>query len=144
MTDLRALADERLLAARTATGAPDPRELHRDRLRKLKEINRPAYESAVRYFEKTLIPEIAVRGADPLDAWLEYGRYLASLFAEGQTVQIDRTGRSYLFRLPIPNDHLVLHIPTSVREPALAVRLPREMSEAQQTTYDLLVLRKIG
>ena len=41
-------------------------------------------------------------------------------------------------------EHLVLHLPTSAREPAIAVGLPPELSLAQKATYDLLVRQRVS
>jgi hypothetical protein len=144
MTDLRALADTRFLAALERSGARDPREFYRERLRSLRESDPEAYRAAVDHFERHLIPTVAREGGDPLAAWLEYGRYLASLCTPGEAVQIDPSGRSEPYAPPVPLDRLVLHLPTSPREAALAVGLPPTLSPAQKLAYDLLVLRKVS
>lgn len=144
MTDLNAIAEERFTAALAETGARDPRAFYRERLRTLKTEDAAAFREAVEYYEQTLIPEVAREGSDPVAAWLEYGRFLATRMTPGETVQIDRTGLSLPYSPPVPLDHLVLHLPTSPRLPALAVGLPAELSEPQRATYDLLVARKLG
>jgi hypothetical protein len=142
MSDLRAVADKRFDEAIAASGARDPRDFYRDRLRGLRTTNPEGFRAAVDYYENTLIPEVAQANGDPLAAWLEYGRHLATICAPGQTVQIDPSGRRIPYSAPVPLDHLVLHIPTSAREPAIAVGLPPQLSPAQRATYDLLVSRK--
>ncbi len=144
MTDLNTLAEARFNAALTETGARDPRTFYRERLRALKAEDPAAFREAVEYYEQTLIPEVAREGSDPVAAWLEYGRFLATRVAPGETVQIDPTGLSAPYSPPVPLDHLVLHLPTSPRTPALAVGLPAELSDAQRATYDLLVSRKLS
>lgn len=138
-TDLRAIADERFRAALERTGARDPREFYRERLRGLRERNPAGYRQATEYFRTVLVPAVASESGDPIAAWLDYGCLLAALWTEGSPVQIDATGRSRPYDPPVPADHLVLHLPTSTREPALAVGLPPTLSEAQKATYDLLV-----
>ena len=140
--DLQAQADRKLEAALAATGARDPREFYRDRLRDLKQADRSAYEQAVGYYRDTLVPSVAA-GADPLPAWTEYGRRLASLGTPGRTVMVDRTGVSEPYRAPAPPDRLILHLPDGSRGRALVVGIPAELSRAQRATYDLLVGGKL-
>jgi hypothetical protein len=141
---IRKVAEGRLNEVLEKSGARDPRELSRDTLRRLRDNDADAYQRAVSYFENVLLVEITREDSDPLDSWLEYSRFLASLRTVGTAVQIDRTGRSFPYSRPVPGDHLVLYLPTSGREPALPVSLPIELSLAQQATYDLLVNRKVG
>jgi hypothetical protein len=142
--DLRSLADERFQEALTETGARDPRDFYRERLRALRERNPDGYQRAVHYFEHELVPSVARTESDPVAEWLEYGCLLASLWVDGSAVQIDTSGRSMPYHRPIPSDALVLHLPTSPREPALAIGLPPSLSPAQHATYQLLVLRRAG
>jgi hypothetical protein len=136
----RQKADTLLEAALRETGARDPREFYRDRLRELKERDRDAYEQAIRYFEDTLVPSIAAAAADPLTAWTEYGRRLAELTAPGRTVSVDETGRAAPYSSPTRPGTLVLHLPKAAGARALLVGLPPELSDAQRATYDWLVL----
>lgn len=138
-TELRDAADRRFEEALARAGARDPRDFYRQRLRDLRERDAAAYRRAVEYFETRLIPAVADAGSDPLREWLEYGRFLANLVAPGSTVQVDPTGRASDYSPPVPPDHLVLHLPTATREPALVVGLPTQLSVAQRATFDLLV-----
>jgi hypothetical protein len=144
ISDLRSLADERFRSELVRTGARDPRDFYRERLRALRERNPDGYRAAVRYFENELVPAVVRANSDPLGEWLDYGCLLARLWVDGSAVQIDTTGASGPYRRPVPLDHLVLHLPTSPREPALAIGLPPSMSAAQNATYQLLVLRRAG
>lgn len=135
----RQLADARLDEALRETGAPDPRAPCRERLRELKERDPGAYENAVRYFEETLVPSIASAGAEPLSAWLEYGRHLADLSASGRTVTVDASGRARPYDGSTAGDALVLHLPHRAAGRALLVGMPRELSDAQRATRDWLV-----
>jgi hypothetical protein len=54
-------------------------------------------------------------------------------------VEIDPTGLAHPYSPPVPADRLVLHLPTSAREPALLVGLPPTLSPAQRASFDLLV-----
>lgn len=140
----RERADRRFEAAIAASGARDPREFYRDRLRALREADASAFREAVHYYESELIPAVAAEDSDPLGEWLEYGRVLAALSAAGETIQVDPSGRAAPYTRPVPGDHLVLHVPTSSRESALPVGLPPELSPAQRATYALLVERRTG
>lgn len=141
MEDVAARAEERFERALRESGGRDPRDFYRERLRSLRDQEPEAYERAVRYYRAELIPRVAAEGSDPLGEWLEYGRYLAAASAEGETVQIDPTGRSEPYRRPVAGDRLVLHLPHSARHPALPVGIPPDLSPAQEATYDLLVRR---
>jgi hypothetical protein len=141
-SDLRSLAEERFQAQLERTGARDPRNLYRERLRGLRERNAEGYRTALHYFEHHLVPAVAAEDSDPLGEWLEYGCLLARLWVDGSAVQIDPTGLSDSYRRPVPADHLVLHLPASPREPVLAIGLPPALSAAQNATYQLLVLRR--
>ena len=140
--DLQTEADRRLEAALAASGARDPREFYRERLRELKQGDRGAYEQAVEYYRDTLVPAVA-RGADPLPAWTEYGRKLAELGVPGRTVMVDRAGISAPYESPAAVDRLILHLPDGSRGRAVVVGIPAELSRAQRATYDLLVGGKL-
>lgn len=131
-------AEDRLQEALERSGARDPREYYRSRLKALREQDRTAYDKAVAYYRSVLIPAI-VAGTEPLAAWTDYGRTLAELQGPGRTVSIDGTGRSEPFESPAAPDHLVVHLPDTARDPALLVGLPIELTAAQRATYDWLV-----
>jgi hypothetical protein len=131
-------AEARLQKALERSGARDPREYYRSRLKALREQDRTAYDEAVTYYRDVLIPSI-VAGGEPLAAWTDYGRTLAELQRPGRTVSIDRTGRSDPYESPASTDHLILHLPDTARDSALLVGLPIELSAAQRATYDWLV-----
>lgn len=133
-------ADRVLEDSLERTGARDPREFYRERLRALKESNPEAYRAAVEYYRETLIPKVASEEGDPLDAWTEYGRTLAETVAPGRTVTIDETG---LARPYEPHgDRLILHLPDDRGTRALLVALPLDLTPAQRATYDVLVAGK--
>lgn len=136
--DPTAAADEALEAALAESGARDPREFYRERLRELKRADSEEYESAVAYYKDTLIPEVAGGDADPLAAWTEYGRRLAAALAPGRTVSIDDGGVAHPYARP-ERERLVLHIPDDQGTRALLVGLPPDLSTAQHATYRVLV-----
>ena len=138
-SDERARADQRLEAVLSESGRRDPREFYRERLRELRERDREAYEQAVRYYEETLVPSVASGSAEPLSAWMEYGRRLAELSAPGRTLTVDASGRAQEYEPDSAADSLVLHLPQAGGGRALLVALPRELSPAQRATYDWLV-----
>lgn len=139
---LKEQAEERLESALEESGARDPRGYYRERLVEIRSRDRDAYDDAIRYYEETLIPEVAGGDADPLVAWRAFGRRLAELTAEGRTVEIDRSGRSHSHEPPSAEDRLILHLPTDASELAMVVSLPPELSAAQRAAYDLLVRGK--
>lgn len=136
-------AEERFNQAMEETGARDPRPFYREQLKELKAIDADAYRQGAAYYQSTLIPRVAEPGSDPLGEWLEYGRFLAALRCQGETVQIDPSGLSRPYQRPVPRDHLVLHLPTSARDAGLPVGIPQELSAAQRASYDLLVRQKV-
>lgn len=139
MTDDRAAAaDEALERALARTGARDPREFYRERLKELKRLDATAYEKAVAYYRDTLIPDVASGAREALEAWMEYGRRLAVALAPGRTVTIDATGLAHEYAGP-ESDRLVLHLPDDKGTRALLVGLPPALSAAQRATYDVLV-----
>lgn len=139
--DLSAEADRRLDEALAASGARDPREFYRERLKELKRADAEAYRRAVEHYRDVLTPEVAAGRADPLLAWTEYGRRLAAALQPGRTVTIDATGRARPWDGPTSTE-LVLHLPEAASGRALLVGLPAELSPAQRATYDVLVAGK--
>ena len=132
-------AEDILDEALEATGARDPREYYRQRLREIRQSSSAAYDDAVAYYQETLVPSIAEGRADPLPAWTEYGRTLSALLAPGRTVSIDRTGRAEPYEAPVEPDRLVLHLPDGRKTRAMLVGLPIDLSDAQRATFDWLV-----
>lgn len=139
--ELRQRANRRFERALEESGARDPRDFYRDRLRDLRARDEEAFLRAVEHYEQKLLPAVAEETSDPLVEWLEYGRLLAELTSPGKTVQIDPSGRAVAYEPPVPHDHLVLHLPDSSRERAVPVGLPASLSPAQSATYQLLVKR---
>lgn len=138
--DLASIADERLEKALAESGARDPREFYRERLRDLKKGNSEGYDRAVEYYRDTLIPTVAEGRLPALDAWTEYGRTLAEALSPGTTIGIDATGRSHSYEGP-DSTRLVLHLPSEGGR-AILVALPPELSSAQTATYAVLVAGK--
>lgn len=135
--DVTRAADERLEAALAEASARDPREFYRTRLRELKAADSEGYERAVAYYREVLIPGVASGEMEPLPAWTEYGRRLASALHAGRTVSVDRTGLAAPFE-GHDSEALVLHLPDQAGR-ALLVGLPSDLSPAQRATYDVLV-----
>lgn len=138
MTDPSARADARLEAALQDADHADPRPLYRPALRYLRDRNPDAFQDALRYYEGELIPAVAGE-ADPLAAWLDYGRRLARALGTGRLVELDSTGRARPVGDPEDARGLVLHLPDDGSAPALALRRPRDPSKAQQAAFELLV-----
>ena len=134
-------AEQALEAALATSGARDPRDFYRERLRELKQVNPESSRAAVTYYREVLIPEVASGAGNPLDAWIEYGRTLAEALAPGRTVSIDETGKSHNYE-GVDSSGLILHLPQETGARALLVSLPVTMSSAQRATYDVLVRGK--
>lgn len=132
-------ADQLLDEALEASGARDPREFYRRRLRELKQSDQDKYGQAVAYYTDTLVPSIASGEAEPLPAWTEYGVTLATLAAPGRTVELDETGKARPYEPPGDPERLILHMPDRKNVTAMVVALPRELSDAQRAAYDWLV-----
>jgi hypothetical protein len=141
---LRAAAERRFEEALARSSARDPREYYRERLKELRDSRPELYHQTLSYYEKTLVPTVADPDSDPVAEWLEYGRMMAALMAPGRTVQVDETGLAHDFDGASAAGALVLHLPTSSREPVLVVGLPAKLSGAQRATYELLVRRSPG
>ena len=137
--EIQERADQIFEDALRKTGAKDPREFYRKRLREMKVDNPDAYREAVAYYENQLVPSIAEAGDDPLMAWQQFGCHMAELTVTGTPVEIDATGRRLPYVPPTPADRMVLHVPQGSKGRALVVGLPPELSAAQLATYDLLV-----
>ena len=138
-SDQKQAAEARFAEALAATGARDPRDYYRDRLRELKHNNPEGYAEGVAYYQQTLIPSIAGGEADPLEAWREYGLLIARLTVAGRPVAVDAGGRSRPFRPPGDPGDMVLHMPDRGRERPILVTLPAKPSQAQLGTFDWLV-----
>ncbi len=118
----------------------DFREAYRERLRWLKEARPAAFADALSHYD-ALVQNIA-QGADPLRAWLQYGRSLGELSGTGKVYAIDASGRA----LPPTGEsnEMLLHLPDDVGVPALPLAVPRTISEHQKSALDLLVRRKLS
>lgn len=143
MTDeLRARADARLERALSDGGVRDPRPLYRPILRLLKERDPDAFERSVRWFEDELIPAVA-GDADPLAAWLDYGRRLAHAAAPGTVVEVGPSGRSHPVEEGRPVRGLLLHLPDDPAIPAFVLRHPHPATRSQDATVELLAQRRV-
>lgn len=116
----------------------DPRDGYRRMLRELKAKDAAAYRAAVTYHDEKLKPRLGGADADPIEEWVEYGRYIAELLAPGRTFTIDPTGRADPYRRPPPPDALVLHIPDPAGACGRVLCAPVEPSAPQQATCELL------
>ncbi len=126
---------ERALAE---AGFADPRPLYRDLLRRLREVDPEGFRAVAAHYEAELLPAIAERGADPVEAWLAYGAGIARRLAPGRVVAVDATGRARPAGSgpPAPGS-LVIHLPEDGSR-ASVLLLPREPSEPQDATATLL------
>jgi hypothetical protein len=131
------LADERTDRAIGDAPFEDFREAYRERLRWLKDSQPQGFTRALSHYNDILVPNIAA-GADPLVEWMEYGRLLGNLSGAGKVMRIDETGRAFP---PDGQQGLILHLPDDTNVPALALAVPKHLSDAQKATLSLLVKR---
>jgi len=119
-------------------GFADPRPLYRDLLRRLREVDPEGFRVAADHYEAELLPAIAERGVDPVEAWLAYGGEIARRLAPGRLVAVNPTGRARpVGSAAPPAGALVLHLPEDGSR-ALLLLAPRDPSEAQEATTTLL------
>jgi len=140
----KARAEARTEQALAESAFHDPRDAYRDRLRNLRKLSPSAYSAAVQYYEETLLPTLLDEATDPLVAWIEYGRRLGQLTSAGRVVSIDATGRAEDYQSLNDPPVLVLHLPEDTAVDALALAVPRAMTDAQHATFDLLINRARG
>ena len=114
----------------------DFRESYRARLRWLKENQPGGFSEALAHYNDVLVPNIA-DGQDAIQEWLEYGKRLGELSGRGKLVSIDETGRSFPYDGNASG--LILHLPEDTSVPALALAVPKSLSDAQRATLGLLV-----
>jgi hypothetical protein len=119
----------------------DFREAYRERLRWLKESRPDEFARALKHYEA--LAESIADGGSPIDAWLDYGRRLGELSGAGKLLAIDATGRAHP-ATGASSDELLLHLPDDTSVPALALAIPRSLSDAQKASLDLLVRRKLA
>jgi hypothetical protein len=129
-------ADDATQAAINAGPFDDFRDTYRVRLRWLKDSQPQAFTGALSHYNDVLVPNIA-GGADPIAEWVEYGKLLGELSGKGKTVVIDETGRASDFDGDFGG--VILHLPEDQNVPAMALAIPKQLSEAQRATLDLLV-----
>lgn len=138
---LRARAEARLEEAARSAAIADPRPTYRERLRQLRQERPDVFDRAIRHYEENVLPAMA--GADPLETWIEYGHFLASLDGNGRVVSIDAHGRASDRSAGTPAG-LVLFIPEESAAGVMVLCQPVSPSDAQQATVKLLVDRKLG
>ena len=139
----KARAEAETDAAFAQSNFLDPRPGFRDRLRRLREEQPKAFSAALAYYEETLVPSLN-GGEDPISAWIAYGQQLGELSAPGKTFSIDPSGRARPYRGVTEANALILHLPNDTAVEALALAVPRSLSEAQKANYDLLIGRARG
>lgn len=138
------MSDDRLgrltEAALAQAGLEDVRPLYRNLLLRLKGRDPEAFDEATRRYQKELVPALESSEADPLRAWLSYGRWLAQRLGPGSVVAVDSSGKARpLAESELPEaGALLLHLPDESRSPALALAIPREPTVSQQVTVELL------
>ncbi len=136
MNDTAKRRAEELTEKAVAAGAfEDFREPYRARLRWLKDSQPQAFTRALAHFNNVLVPNIAA-GNDAIAEWVEYGKLLGELSGRGRVLSIDASGKA----APLSELRgLILHVPDDLSVPALPLAMPRELSDAQRATMQLLI-----
>lgn len=116
----------------------DFRDAYRERMRWLKDHDAPAFTNALAYYNDILVSNLA-GGNDVLREWIEYGRQLGNFTGTGKFLSIDGSGVASPYDGALGG--LILHVPDDTAKPALALAVPRQMSDAQQATCTLLLPR---
>jgi hypothetical protein len=138
----RTSAEHRLAEAAAARGLDDPRPPLRDRLRLLRDRQPEDFDRAVAHYERQVLPGLAA--GEPLDAWLEYARFLGLLTADGRLMVVDDAGAATPFRPPLAPGALVLFLPDDPAADPFIAAAPLRPSPAQRATIDLLVHRRLA
>jgi hypothetical protein len=139
--DERAQAESRLEQEAAVLGLADPRPALRARLRELRDLDAAAFGRAVAHYEQVVVPALA--GADPVAAWLDYGRFVGQLTSAGTLTAIDGAGRATGFAPPLAPATLVLFVPDDLAVAPLVAAAPLQPTPAQRATLDLLVHRRL-
>lgn len=139
MDEARVVADARLDEALRRLGYADPRRAYRERLRELKAANPALFDEATRRYEESIVRAIG-GGADALEAWIDYGRFLGELSGVGRVVAVDASGLASARAAAAETRDLILFVPDDTRANVLPLACPVAPSPAQRATYDLLVL----
>jgi hypothetical protein len=137
-SETKKLADERLTQGLAGRGALDARETYRALLRSLKAQSTDAFTKATRYYEQHVLPRLTA-DADPLDAWIDYGRIIGELSGTGRMMIVDETGRAAPYLAPLTPGNLVMFVPDDTRAGSFVAVEPAELSAAQRATVALLV-----
>ncbi len=140
--DSRARADRRLDQALSDSSVRDPRPYFRHALRQLKQRNAAGYDRAAAYFEERLVPAVA-GDADPLTAWLDYGRMIIDETGTGRVVEVGPSGRALAPDPDRPPQGMLLWLPDDDALSAVLLRAPARLSRAQEATIELLVEGKV-
>ncbi len=119
-------------------GLADLRPACRALLRRLKTTAPDRYAEGVQRYEEDLVPAVAGGSVDPVDAWLEYGTWLAGQLSAGRAVGIDPTGRSTPLSGPLPAGWMALYLPDKDQQPAVLLAAPARLTPPQDTTRALL------
>lgn len=136
-------AEHRLESVLRNTGAPDPRDLHRQHLRELRRADPEGYGDALAYYRGTLLPKVAADGSEPLVEWAAFGRLVAKLIRPGDAVRVAGDGLAEPLALdddgrPVFSGELILHLPSG-KGRALVISEPADPTPAQSATRALLV-----
>ncbi len=131
-------SEARYRAALDQHGVTDVQATYRVLLRRLKASHPSAYDAAVSRYERELVPGLEAGEGDPLRLWLDYGMWIAEQLSPGHVVAVDETGLATPVEDELPLDRLLLYVPETSNERAIALTQPVQPSEAQKETVQLL------
>jgi hypothetical protein len=137
-SETRRKSDDRLERACAAAGLTDPRETYRDLLRDLRGRDPDSFARASGHYQSEVLPRLA-GDAEPIDTWIEYGRVLGELGANGRMYSIDATGLADVYRPPYARHSLVLFVPDDGTRGSFVAAMPITPTAAQSATVDMLV-----
>lgn len=137
--DGKGQADARLTQALLARGQADPRASYRERLRQLRAQQSGLFDAATRHYSEVVLPSLVDVAADPIETWVDYGRFLAELEGPGRVVRIDESGRAEGATSADGSSTMLIFLPEDRHQRALALLTPAQPSAAQKASYDLLV-----
>lgn len=141
MSETKEALERRTDEAFARSAWADPRAAYRALLRRLREHDAAAFESALSEYESRVVSRIQDPAADPVACWLDYGRRLAQLAGGGRSVRVDADGRSESDDGAAAAPALLLQLPADESASAIVIAQPREPSAAQRATAALLADR---
>ena len=134
----REAADALTQKALVAGGWADMRPIYRTMLRNLKLRDPSAFEEASRRFASEIEPAISAGEREPVDAWVDYGAWIATRLGGGRLVKLDETGLAEPGEARPQPGNVLLFLPESGDGAAIPILQPAQPSAAQEAALELL------